>query len=113
MQRLTRAERQKRIEAARNVALRLVRPGYCIDVDGELQRLAEFRHNRVSIVYVRPRSPASLNPHRLTIRENGKIVFLLEWHDEEQLRSSYKQGEWGRVMRRCLKKRPDAFENYQ
>jgi hypothetical protein len=58
----------------------------------------------VSIVYLCPRA-GSLKPHRLTIRERGRIVFALEWQNEEQLRSSYKPGEWGRVMRRCLKGR--------
>ena len=54
------------------------------------------------IVYLCPRSGSS-NPHRPTIRERGKIVFSLEWLDGEQLRSSYRPGEWGRVMRECLK----------
>jgi hypothetical protein len=102
MQRLTGAERQKRIELARDAALRLVRPGYNIEVDGELQRIAEFRHNSVAIVYLSPR-PGSWKSRLLTIRENGKVVFLLEWNDGQQLRSKYKPGEWGRVMRRCLK----------
>jgi hypothetical protein len=102
MQRLTGAERQKRIELARDAALRLVRPGHNIEIGGELQRLWEFRRNSVSIVYLCPRAGSS-NPHRLTIRESGKIVFLLEWQNGEQLRSSYKPGEWGRVMRQCLK----------
>jgi hypothetical protein len=110
MQRLPVAERQKRIDAARDAALRLVRPAYNIEVDGELQRLSEFRHNSVSIVYVRPRSPASFNPRRLTIRENGKIVLLIEWSaDGEQLQSRYKPGDWGRVMRRCLARRAETL----
>ena len=104
MQRLTGAERQKRIELARDAALRLVRPQYNIEIDGELQRVSEFRHNSVAIVYLSPR-PGSSKSHRLTIRERGKIVFLLEWLDGEQLRSSYRPGEWGRVVRRCLKGR--------
>ena len=100
MQRLTGAERQKRIEPARDAALRLVRPQYNIEIDDELQRVSEFRHNSVVIVYLCPRSVSS-NPHRLTIRERGKIVFSRL--DGEQLRSSYRPGEWGRVMRECLK----------
>ena len=104
MQRLTGAERQKRIEAVCDAALRLVRPQYNIEIGGELQRVSEFRHNSVVIVYLSPR-PGSSNPQRLTIRENGKVVFSLEWQDGEQLRSSYRPGEWGRVMRRCLKMR--------
>jgi hypothetical protein len=85
MQRLTGAERQKRIELARDVALRLVRRQHNIEIDGELQRVWEFRHNSAAIVYLCPRSGSS-NPHRLTIRERGKIVFSLEWLDGEQLR---------------------------
>jgi hypothetical protein len=102
MQRLTGAERQKRIELARDAALRLVRPQYNIEIDSELQRVWEFRHNSVSIVYLSPRAE-SLKPHRLTIRERGKIVFSLEWQNGNQLQSSYRPGEWGRVMRQCLK----------
>jgi hypothetical protein len=102
MQRLTGAERQKRIELARDAALRLVRRQHNIEIDGELQRVWEFRHNSAAIVYLCPRSGSS-NPHRLTIRERGKIVFSLEWLDGEQLRSSYRPSEWGRVMRECLK----------
>jgi hypothetical protein len=56
------------------------------------------------IGYLCPRA-GSLKPHRLTIRERGRIVFALEWQNGEQPRSSYKPGEWGRVMRRCLKGR--------
>jgi hypothetical protein len=104
MQRLTGAERQKRVDLARDAALRLVRPEGNIEIDGELQRVAEFRHNSVAIVYLSPR-PGSSNPHRLTIRERGKIVFSLEWQDGQQLRSNYMPGEWGRVMRRCLNER--------
>ena len=100
MQRLKAAERQKRIDLARDAALRLVRFEGNVEVDGELQRVAEFRHNNVAIVYYCPR-PGSVKPHRLAIRERGKIVFSLEWQDGKQLRSSYKPGEWGRVMRRC------------
>jgi hypothetical protein len=100
MQRLTGAERQKRIEAARDAALRLVRPQCNIEIDGELQRVAEFRHNSVVIVYLCPRSGSS-NPHRLTIRERGKIVFSLEWQNGEQLRSSCRPGEWESLLRRC------------
>ena len=106
MQRLTGAERQKRIELARDAALRLVRRQYNIEIEGELQRVWEFRHNSVAIVYLSPRA-GSLKSHRLTIRERGKIVFSLEWQNGEQLRSSYKPGEWGRVMRRCLNRRED------
>ena len=102
MQRLTGAERQKRVDLARDAALRLVRPEGNVEIDGELQRVAEFRHNSVAIVYYCPR-PGSSNPHRLMIRERGKIVFSLEWQDGQQLRSSYRPGEWGRVMRQCLK----------
>jgi hypothetical protein len=101
MQRLTGAERQKRIDLARDAALRLVRLKCNVEIDGELQRLWEFRHDYVAIVYLCPRSGSS-NPHRLTIRENGKVVFLLEWQDGEQLRSSYRPGEWGHVVRQCL-----------
>jgi hypothetical protein len=75
MQRLTGAERQKRIELTRDAALRLVRRQHNIEIDGELQR----------------------------VWERDKIVFSLEWLDGEQLRSSYRPGEWGRVMRECLK----------
>jgi hypothetical protein len=51
-----------------------------------------------------------LNPHRLTIRENGKIVLLVEWSaDGEQLQSRYKPGDWGRVMRRCLARRAETL----
>jgi hypothetical protein len=102
MQRLTGAERQKRIELARDAALRLVRPQYNVEIDSELQRVWEFRHNSVAIVYLSPRA-GSLKPHRLTIRERGKIVFSLEWQNGNQLQSSYRPGEWGRVMRQCLK----------
>jgi hypothetical protein len=102
MRRFTGAERQKRLELARDAALQLVRPTGNVEIGGELQRIAEFRHNAVTIVYLSPRA-GSLTPHRLTIRERGKVVFLLEWNDAQQLRSSYRPGEWGRVMRRCLK----------
>jgi hypothetical protein len=41
-----------------------------------------------------------LKPHRLMIRERGKIVFSLEWEPTaEQLQT----GRMGRVMRQCLK----------
>ena len=102
MRRFTGAERQKRLELARDAALQLVRPEGNVEIGGELQRIAEFRHNSVAIVYLSPR-PGSWKSHLLTIHENGKVVFLLEWNDEQQLRSKYKPGEWGRVMRRCLK----------
>ena len=62
------------------------------DQAGELQRVAEFRHNSVAIVYYCPR-PGSSNPHRLMIHERGKIVFSLEWQNGERLCSSYRPGE--------------------
>ena len=96
MRRFTGAERQNRLERARDAALQLVRPEGNVEIGGELQRIAEFRHNSVAIAYLSPR-PGSWKSHLLTIHENGKVVFLLE------LRSKYKPGEWGRVMRRCLK----------
>jgi hypothetical protein len=102
MRRFTGAERQKRLELARDAALQLVRPEGNVEIGGELQRFAEFRHNSIAIVYLSPR-PGSWKSHLLTIREKGKVVFLLEWNDGQQLRSKYKPGEWGRVMRRCLK----------
>jgi hypothetical protein len=94
--------RTAEVELARDAALRLVRPQYNIEIDSELQRVWEFRHNSVAIVYLSPRA-GSLKPHRLTIRERGKIVFSLEWQDGNQQQSSYRPGEWGRVMRQCLK----------
>jgi hypothetical protein len=104
MQRLTGLERQKRIELARDAALRLVRSEGNIEIDGEPQRIAEFRHCSVAIVYLCPRAGSS-KPHRLTIRERGKVVFSLEWQDGQKLRSSYRPGGWGRVMRQCLVRR--------
>lgn len=102
MRRFTGAERQKRLELARDAALQLVSPAGNVEIGGELQRIAGFRHNSVAIAYLSPR-PGSWKSRLLTIRENGKVVFLLEWNDGQQLRSKYKPGEWGRVMRRCLK----------
>jgi hypothetical protein len=64
--------------------------------------LWEFRHDTVAIVYLCPRAGSS-NPRRLTIRERGKVVFSLEWQNGDQLRSCYRPGEWGRVIRACLK----------
>ena len=47
MQRLTAAERQKRIDLARDAALRLVRPQYNIEIDGELQRVPRTGQDRL------------------------------------------------------------------
>jgi hypothetical protein len=101
MRRFAGAERQKRVERAREVALRLVQPACCIERDGELVRLAEFRHNELLITYYSPRPP-SKRPHKLTIRYDGKTVFVLEWDQNGQLRSTYKPGAWGPMMLRLL-----------
>jgi hypothetical protein len=101
MQRFTGAERQKRIERARDVALKLVRPVGNIERDGELIRVADFRLNELAIDYYSPRPP-SKRTHKITIRYEGKTVFVLEWDQSRQLRSTYKPGEWGPMMLRCL-----------
>ncbi|MEH2482040.1 hypothetical protein V1282_005397 [Nitrobacteraceae bacterium AZCC 2146] len=99
--RLPAAERQKRIERARAVALKLVRHVGFIERDGELVRISEFRHNELLITYYSPRPP-SKRPHKLTIRYDGKTVFVLEWDQNGQLRSTYKPGAWGSMMLRLL-----------
>ncbi len=62
MRRFTGAERQKRLELARDAALQLVRPEGNVEIGGELQRIAGFRHNSVAIAYLSPR-PGSWKSH--------------------------------------------------
>ncbi|CAN5491897.1 hypothetical protein BH11PSE4_BH11PSE4_42850 [soil metagenome] len=111
MKRFTEAERQVRIARARDVALKLVRHVGFIEREGELVRVDEFRHNELLIIYYSPRPP-STRPHEITIRYDGKTVFVLVWDQTGQLRSTYRPGAWGPMMLRCLGNRgqsPDVL----
>lgn len=95
---VSRRNRQSRIDRARDVALRLVRPVGYIEIDGELIQLSEFDERGVRIKYYEPKLRASQTPRRLVIRHASKVVLLIEWTSDQQLRTSYKPGEWGPIM---------------
>lgn len=100
---ISRSDRQARIDRARDVALRLVRPVGFIEIGGELIRLSEFDEHGVRIKHYKPKLRASATPSKLIIRHKGEIVLLIEWTPDQQMRSSYKPGEWGPTMIRCLR----------
>lgn len=95
-----RSDRQARIDRARDVALRLVRPIGYIEIGGELIHLSEFNQRGVRIKYYEPKLRGSATPRKLIIRHNGEVVLLIEWTPEQQLRTSYKPGDWGPIMLR-------------
>lgn len=107
MQRFNRAERQIRIERVREVAMRLVELEGYIDQNGELVPFSSFHHNELSIDVLSPRSGSAL-PRKLTIRYFNKMVFFLEWDDDQQYRSTYKPGEWGPIMLQCFRRQRQA-----